>query len=551
MLATLASFLAWPAAGRGGTPPAPDAEADPAMPPAGCAIPAETLEANGAVIRKIYIENLNIFDLDDPKEDKALFRAMNNLHIRTRPSVVSRQLLFEEGAPYQQRALEESARNLRNAPYLYDAEIEVVACDPENVDVRVRTRDVWTLQPGIAISRSGGETRYGFDLFDENFLGSGASIRYSQRNDEERRSREIGYSNQNVRLTRLAVDATIAENSDGHVVDLGLVRPFYSLDTRWTAGGRITDLRQREKVYSLGDEIGRYREDLDYLELFGGRSRGLVDGWVQRSVIGLTYDKRRFANFQDSLDPELVPEDREFLYPFIEYQLIEDRFIRAENLDQIYRTEDLFIGAEVRFRLGLMADSFGSDRNAALFSATASRAYGDPAESIWAVSTYASGRIESYEFRNALVGGTLTWYRRETPRRLSFMGLKADVGESLDLDNPIEVGGDMGLRGYPLRYQRGHGRALFTLEQRYFTDYYLWRLLRVGGAVFYDMGRVWGRNPYGGENLGLLRDVGFGLRLASTRSSVGRMIHIDLAFPLDGDDSIDSVQFLIEVKRSF
>mgnify|MGYP000473531941 CR=1 FL=1 len=46
-------------------------------------------------------------------------------------------------------------------------------------------------------------------------------------------------------------------------------------------------------------------------------------------------------------------------------------------------------------------------------------------------------------------------------------------------------------------------------------------------------------------------NVGFGLRLASTRSSLGKMIHIDLAFPLDGDPSIDSVQFLVEGKRSF
>jgi outer membrane translocation and assembly module TamA len=102
-----------------------------------------------------------------------------------------------------------------------------------------------------------------------------------------------------------------------------------------------------------------------------------------------------------------------------------------------------------------------------------------------------------------------------------------------------------------LRYQRGERRAQFTIEQRYFTDYYLWRLFRVGGAIFFDAGRVWGRDPFGSENLGLLRDVGFGLRLSSTRSSVGKMIHIDFAFPLDGDPSIDSFQFLVEGKRSF
>ena len=29
------------------------------------------------------------------------------------------------------------------------------------------------------------------------------------------------------------------------------------------------------------------------------------------------------------------------------------------------------------------------------------------------------------------------------------------------------------------------------------------------------------------------------------------MLHIDLAFPLDGDDGIDNVQFLIQSRKSF
>jgi hypothetical protein len=45
--------------------------------------------------------------------------------------------------------------------------------------------------------------------------------------------------------------------------------------------------------------------------------------------------------------------------------------------------------------------------------------------------------------------------------------------------------------------------------------------------------------------------VGFGLRFGSSRSAFGNVIHVDLAFPLDGDDSIDRMQFLVESKTSF
>jgi hypothetical protein len=48
-----------------------------------------------------------------------------------------------------------------------------------------------------------------------------------------------------------------------------------------------------------------------------------------------------------------------------------------------------------------------------------------------------------------------------------------------------------------------------------------------------------------------LKDVGVGLRLGNSRSALGNVLHIDLAFPLDGDASISSMQVIVETKRSF
>jgi hypothetical protein len=76
-------------------------------------------------------------------------------------------------------------------------------------------------------------------------------------------------------------------------------------------------------------------------------------------------------------------------------------------------------------------------------------------------------------------------------------------------------------------------------------------LVRVGGALFGDVGRTWGRGAVGNSDPGLLRDIGFGLRLGNSRSGLGNVLHIDVAFPLDGVSAIDKVQFLIETKQSF
>ena len=71
-------------------------------------------------------------------------------------------------------------------------------------------------------------------------------------------------------------------------------------------------------------------------------------------------------------------------------------------------------------------------------------------------------------------------------------------------------------------------------------------------AVFFDAGRAWGgtvANETGDHDV--LKDIGFGLRLGNTRSGRGNVIHFDLAFPLDGGSSIDSLQFSIETMAAF
>ena len=40
----------------------------------------EQLEAEGAIIGEIRIDNRNIFDLEDPRENNALYRLTNKLH---------------------------------------------------------------------------------------------------------------------------------------------------------------------------------------------------------------------------------------------------------------------------------------------------------------------------------------------------------------------------------------------------------------------------------------------------------------------------------------
>ncbi len=76
-------------------------------------IPSDAkLEADGAIVGAVFIDNQNIFDPNDPKDNTKLFRLADRLHIKTRARVVRAQLLFKPGDKYSRRLLDESERIL-------------------------------------------------------------------------------------------------------------------------------------------------------------------------------------------------------------------------------------------------------------------------------------------------------------------------------------------------------------------------------------------------------------------------------------------------------
>ena len=263
------------------------------------------------------------------------------------------------------------------------------------------------------------------------------------------------------------------------------------------------------------------------------------------------HDESRFSEVVDPSLPAILPSDRKLIYPFIAFEHVEDQFEVSRNRDQISRTEDFLMGTYARASVGWSDMSFGADRDALIYSAQLSHGFGSMEKRALFMTARASGRIESGNSKNTVLTLGARYYKTQSKKRIFFASINGTKGHALDLDNLIQLGGDTGLRGYPLRYQNGESKLLVTIEQRYFTDWYPWRLVRVGAAVFADAGRVWGTNPVGEPNLGWLKDVGFGLRFALTRSSSRKVIHLDLAFPLDGDPTIDNVQILLESRSSF
>jgi hypothetical protein len=518
--------------------------------PAGIPTGAE-LEASGAIIGEIRVTVGDIFDPSLPAEDKWLYRTANKLHINTRQPIVRNQLLFKTGEPYVQRVVQESERILRANDYMYDAWIRPVAYDGKTVDLEVRTRDTWTLNPGINFSRQGGANSSSVQLEERNLLGNGQHLSFGWSNDVDRTSLDFEFFDPHFHSTWTRLGLVYSDADDGSTKAIRVDRPFYALDTRRAGGVYLFDSIRNEPRYAYGKNVGEYEQDEQFVEAYGGWSQGWANGWVRRWTAGATYRQKRFAEVAGSSLGGPLPEDIELAYPWLGFDLVEDVYEERTNQDQIERTEDVLVGLRVGGRIGYAAESLGSDRDALMLSAYAHDGWDFGRERSVFVDTTASGRVENDGLRNAVLSAEARYYARTSENTKFFATVNGAVTEALDADQQLLLGGEEGLRGYPLRYQAGTSRALLTLEERYYTDWYPFRLFHVAGAAFFDMGRTWGTDVTGATSDGLLKNVGIGLRLGSSRSAFGNVIHIDLAFPLDGGDDIDSVQFVVETKVRF
>jgi outer membrane protein assembly factor BamA len=509
------------------------------------------LEAAGATIGEIRVVTNNIFDTSDPRENRALYRGANALHIKTRPNTVRRALLFEPGQRVSASIIAETERVLRGERYLYDVRIRPVAVRDGVVDIEVQTSDTWTLYPTLSISRSGGENKSAIGITELNLLGTGSKLSLGSFKDVDRDGKRMEFSNDNVFGRWVALDLGLSDNSDGSKQSLSLRRPFYALDTRWAAGARYASDDRIEPVYNAGETVAEYRLRQRLGEVFGGLSGGRVAGWVQRYSLGVSLQEERFALEPGRVPPAELPDDEKLIGPFVRYELVEDRYVQLQNRNFMGRPEYFAYGLSAQLQLGWADTSFGSTYDALLYQLSVTRGF-EPAPQHNLLATAAvSGQYTDGEVRRQQAGGRAQYFLPHHRRWLFYAALAGDVLTNPDATDFLYLGGDNGLRGYPQRYQSGTQRVLLTLEERLYTAAFPWRLIRIGAAAYVDVGRAWGGTNINTEDPGWLANVGFGLRFFSVRTAESNVVHMDVAFPLSASDDVRSVQFLLSGKSRF
>lgn len=509
------------------------------------------LENARATIGQIRITPNNVFDLTIEAENNALYRLVNRLHIPTRSEVIARVLLFKSGERVSRRKIEETERLLRASRTRYDVEIKPIALNNGVVDIEVSTRDAWTLDVTGNFSRAGGENKTSFGVKERNLLGTGLSVGFARTSNVDRKGTELEISYPQAIDGWTRVDFERGSFNDGKRTSLIVDRPFYSLDTRFAARGAWGDNDRIDSIYNTGNVVSEYRHRLKSADVSVGLSSGLIDGWTQRFRLGSLAQDNTYRAEPGRAATVPLPVSNDLRALFLRYELLEDGFVKVKNYNLIERAEFLVVSFNAHLQLTKALASMGSSRSDFLYAASVSDGYVFSSNRILQAGASIERKIASTGLPMTQSSAAFKYYAPQAARSLFFASLAVDRLRGGGVADQLLIGGSFGLRGYPSRYQAGDQRMLLAVEQRAFTDWYPFRLLRVGGAVFFDAGRAWGGPNQNTVNGGTLADVGVGLRVALDRAAFANVLHVDLAAPLKRAGDIKPVQFVVKTEFSF
>lgn len=509
------------------------------------------LENSGTVIGEVRVDTRDIFDLDDPDESGLFYRVINRLHPVTRSQVVARMLLFKSGEKVSVQKIEETERLLRNLRVIHDVDIRPVARADGKVDIEVTTRDSWSLDLTGSYSRSGGNNKSSFGIRERNLLGTGLSVGYGHTSDIDRNGNqfEASYLQAFDGWTQLAYERGIF--NDGSRTSFAVDRPFYALDTRHAVRASWIDDDRIDSIYNAGDVASEFRHHVEIADFAAGWSPGLANGWARRFSVGFHASDDAYREEPGHTPTVPMPIDHQVRAPYLRFELVEDDFVKVTNFNNIARPEFFGLGLHLQVQVGRTLESLGATSSDWLYSIQASNGM-----------TFASGqqllgqaiverRIASTATPMTQAGGVLQFYAPRRANVLYYGSLAADRVRGGGVADQLLLGGLEGLRGYPSRYQAGENRVVANLEARWYSDWYLWRFIRIGAAGFVDAGRAWGGPNQNTVNGGWLSDVGVGLRLAIDRTARANVLHLDVAVPLQRAPGIKSVQFLVKTELTF
>ena len=531
----------------------------------------------GKVIGKIHIYNEDVF-----AEKNRWLQFLNNFHYTTRERTIRVDLVAEEGQPYTQEIVEETARRLRDPLFSsVIAIVPVVSRTEGHVDLLVVTRDIWSLRLNTQYTfQQGTLTNLATSLSENNFLGSRMVLAAALTMDQG---------------AILAGPLFIDKNLVGQHVELRarvntIVNRDRFFDGDWDTEGSSSEVRLSKVLWRLSSEWGgavtfshRFAIERSFLGLdlrpvycpddpSATRcqfvSREQADMLPDTDLLDLTYRQKKwavtaaatrqwgtelkhqlsFGHVVDVVRPTLLagfggspfqqqlfidtvlPKSEVDSAPYVAYSFFQPRYKTRRNVQTYDLAEDLRLGVDGEVSFGVGLRFLGSDDYFQRGGAGAGYTlpWGKDGSARAALSY--SFRYQDGELRD---NGFSLNTRFVSPSFRGYGRLVAEVAVATRWNERVprfySIGSDNGLRGFDINEFFGKRLASTQIELRS-SPVPLW-VLRVGGVLFYDAGGA--ADTF--RTLSIHHDVGIGLRSLLPQTS-RELFRFDLAFPLDGPD---------------
>jgi hypothetical protein len=490
--------------------------------------PAQVEAPKQLIVDSIEIENNNIFDLNDPNNGNWIFRLANKLHFTTRKSVIERELLMGRGDFYSRKLADETERNLRWLPYIFDARVYLDSAGEKNI-LKVTTSDRWTLAGGPTFSRSSGQIIYQLGLEELNFLGYGQQIMFNHfiREFEQNYSEFSFYDR---RLFGLRNSFSLYYNGHPEIGAKTILfsRPFYSRDANIGYQFSFSDIDRLERYFISGIKISRNR----YRGQMLGAGLHYRFGTYQNKVsLGMTFNYRDIEisdrnSFYSNISVTFPADSSYFGFsPVLDVSRTE--YIQTKRINSFSMIEDFSLRQGAAVSTGWFYDA--DTRDILYRSISFSFDYDihsgfnllmlDFARTHWFMS--------NIDIRKK-TGIALRYYNNY----FNFMTTSLLISYQLDSrgDNrlALSVGEDNGLRGFPRDYVTGEELIRLNFENRLFTGIRFMSIY-IGLVQFIDAAQSDGPGEL--RDFGkILWSTGAGVRIGTEKISNAELIRLDVAY---------------------
>ncbi|MBL4899601.1 MAG: hypothetical protein JKX76_08160 [Colwellia sp.] len=501
--------------------------------------------------QKIIFNPQTIFDKNE-QGFAVVHRWANAIHIDTKKITLENEAaFFIEKCDKNFADMAELERHLRSRKYLRDAK---VTSDEMVENITVTTWDNWSLMPTISFGRQGGESTYSFGIKERNLLGLGIDAEIQTYKNSQRKGYKLKSTIPLFRKQNIDVKLRFADNDDGTQQSLFLQKHFASFYTHYAYNIGFNDETRDDTIYQNDSELAIFSHKISFKNAEFSWLDFNNNNALLRYRIGITQDQHKFSPVDDtnnSISSAFLPQDRDFLSPWLGFDYIEKKFKKLTNIHLITQIEDFNHGWQFSSRLGL---SDGSKKNNAwaLFQINIDKGFEIHDKALLLMNIAFNGDIYEQQNHRLLLSFNAEYFYNIDPNWGFYLSNTNVVSKNQYVDQPVTIGGNTGLRGFPLQYQHGEHSIKFTSEIRYYPHINLFKLFDLAGAAFLDAGKAFGDSVVENSDDAWLYSIGIGARLYSPHSADShQVIHIDFAFPQSNNPNINNFEIRVEAKQSF